>query len=101
MPWRSASASFPVAMSNWSRDATSDAIASGEEQSMRIFSSQSRVMKAQRGSTSGFTTLMLRPKRSEIVIQYSTAAEPIGSAPMRNPESRIASRSMISGSAET
>ena len=67
MPWRSESASLPVAMSKVVSAfgsvifCTSEAIAYGEEQSMRILPSQSRVMKAQRGSTVGFTTVRSRP----------------------------------------
>ncbi|SKV95640.1 Uncharacterised protein [Mycobacteroides abscessus subsp. massiliense] len=39
MPCRSESASFPVAIWYLSRDATNEAIASGEEQSIRILPS--------------------------------------------------------------
>ena len=40
-----------------------EAMAEGEEQSIRIFSSQSRVMNAHCGSTDGLTTVMFSPKR--------------------------------------
>ena len=40
---------------------TSDAIAYGDEQSIRILPSQSSVMNAQRGSTVGFTTVRSSP----------------------------------------
>ena len=56
MPWRSASASLPVAMAYSSLRCTKEAIACGEEQSIRILPSQSRVMKRHVGSTSGLTT---------------------------------------------
>ena len=69
MPCRSASASLPVAMSKRSFWATSEAIADGEEQSIRILPSQSRVMKRQVGSTSGLTTVRSRPCRSAIAPQ--------------------------------
>ena len=59
MPWRSASASLPVARSNFERASISEAIASGEEQSMRIFPSVSKAIKRKVASTSGFTTVML------------------------------------------
>ena len=72
---------------------TSEAIAEGEEQSIRILPSQSRVMNDQRGSTVGFTTVRSRLWRSAIAAQYSTDAPPSGSAPMRTPASRIVSRS--------
>ena len=101
MPWRSLSASLPVAMSYLSRAPIREAMAEGEEQSMRIFSSQSRVMNAHCGSTVGFTTSRFSPKRSPISCQYATDAEPMGSAPMRTPAALMASRSMISGSADT
>src|SRR5690606_16289562 len=73
--------------------ATSDAIAYGDEQSMRILPSQSSVMNAQRGSTCGLTTVRSSPYRSPISPQYSTDAPPSGSAPIRTPESPIASGS--------
>jgi len=57
MPCRSASASLPVQMSNSSRRSMRDAVACGEEQSIRILASQSSVMKRQVGSTRGFTTV--------------------------------------------
>ena len=50
-PCRSASASLPSARSNRSRSSTSRAIANGDDGSIRIFPSQSRVMNANRGST--------------------------------------------------
>ena len=40
---------------------TSDAIAYGDEQSIRILPSQSSVMNAHRGSTVGFTTVRSSP----------------------------------------
>ena len=46
--------------------AISEAIAEGEEQSIRIFPSQSSVMKRQVGSTSGLTTVRSSPCRSAI-----------------------------------
>ena len=65
MPCRSESASLPVAMSNGAGSPamrlTSDAIAYGDEQSIRILPSQSSVMNAHRGSTVGFTTVRSSP----------------------------------------
>ena len=68
IPCRSLSASLPVAMSNGAATpaaglmrVTRDAIAYGDEQSMRILPSQSSVMNAHRGSTVGFTTVRSRP----------------------------------------
>jgi hypothetical protein len=69
MPCRSASASLPVAIWNRSRSPISDAMADGEEQSIRILPSQSSVMNRQVGSTSGFTTVRSRPCRSAIAAQ--------------------------------
>jgi hypothetical protein len=69
MPCRSASASLPVAMSNSSLRPISEAIAYGDEQSIRILPSQSSVMKRQVGSTSGLTTVRSRPCRSAIAPQ--------------------------------
>ncbi len=66
MPCRSASASLPVAIWYSSLRAISEAIAFGDEQSIRIFSSQSSVMNRQVGSTRGLTTLRSRPCRSAI-----------------------------------
>ena len=66
MPCRSESASLPVAMSYSSLRSISDAIALGDEQSIRILPSQSRVMNRQVGSTSGFTTVRSSPCRSAI-----------------------------------
>ena len=68
MPWRSASASLPVAMSVAPSGIRliSDAIADGEEQSIRIFSSQSSVMNAHCGSTVGLTTVRSSWWRSPI-----------------------------------
>ena len=66
MPCRSESASFPVAMSYSARRSISEAIADGEEQSIRILPSQSRVMNRQVGSTSGFTTVRSIRCRSAI-----------------------------------
>ena len=69
MPWRSASASLPVATSNLAPSdmrLISEAMADGEEQSIRIFSSQSSVMKAHCGSTVGLTTVRFRWWRSPI-----------------------------------
>ena len=57
MPCRSESASLPVAMSYFSFCATSEAIADGEEQSIRILPSQSSVMNRHVASTSGLTTV--------------------------------------------
>jgi hypothetical protein len=61
MPCRSESVSFPVAIVNscWRRIRL--AIAYGDEQSIRILPSQSRVMNRNVGSTSGLTTTRLRP----------------------------------------
>ena len=54
MPWRSASASLPVAIVELGRAAPiSEAMAFGDEQSMRILPSQSSVMKRHVGSTAG------------------------------------------------
>ena len=60
MPWRSASASFPVSTSKSPRLEMREAIALGLEGSIRIFSSQSKVINDQAGSTLGFTTVRLR-----------------------------------------
>jgi len=57
MPCRSESASLPVAIWNRSFCATREAIAEGDEQSIRILPSQSRVMNRHVASTSGFTTV--------------------------------------------
>ena len=56
MPWRSASASLPKATSKRSLRPMRPAIAQGDEQSIRILPSLSRVMKENVGSTTGFTT---------------------------------------------
>ena len=69
MPWRSESASLPVAMSYSSLRLMSEAIAEGEEQSIRILPSQSSVMKRHVASTSGLTTVRSRPCRSAIAPQ--------------------------------
>ena len=66
MPWRSESASLPVEMSYASLFLISDAIALGEEQSIRILPSQSSVMKRHVGSTSGLITVRSRWWRSAI-----------------------------------
>ena len=68
---------------------------------MRIFPSQSRVMKPHWGSTSGLTTVRSRPWRSAISPQYSTEAPPMGSAPIRILARRMASRSSTWGRSET
>ena len=69
MPCRSASASLPVAIWNSSLRPTSEAMADGDEQSMRILPSQSSVMNRHVGSTSGLTTARSRPCRSAIAAQ--------------------------------
>ena len=69
MPCRSESVSLPVAMANWSARLISDAIAYGEEQSIRIRPSQSRVMNRNVASTSGLTTVRSSPYRSPISAQ--------------------------------
>ena len=69
MPWRSLSASLPVAMAYAERWAMSDAMASGDEQSMRILPSQSSVMNRHVGSTSGLTTVRSRRWRSAMAPQ--------------------------------
>ena len=61
MPCRSESASLPVAIAYSSLRATSEAIADGEEQSMRILPSQSSVMNRQVGSTLELTVVRLSP----------------------------------------
>ena len=101
MPCRSESASLPVAMSYSSLRPISEAIADGEEQSIRILPSQSSVMNRQVGSTSGFTTVRSRPCRSAISPQYATLAPPSGSAPMRTPAERIVSMSSTEGRSST
>ncbi len=101
MPWRSASASLPVAIWYSSLRWISDAIALGDEQSIRIFPSQSRVMKRHVGSTSGFTTVRSSRWRSAISPQYATLAPPSGSAPIRTPASRITSMSTTDGRSST
>ena len=93
MPCRSASVSLPKATSNRSRIAISPAIANGEEQSIRIFPSQSSGMNRNVGSTAGFTTVRFRPYRSAIGSQYAAPEPPSGSTPIRMPAPRIASRS--------
>ena len=70
-------------------------MAEGDDGSMRIFSSQSRVMNRHVGSTSGFTTVRSSPYRSPMRAQYSTDAPPSGSAPMRMPARLMASTSMM------
>ncbi len=69
MPWRSASASLPVDTWNRLRAAISDAIAWGDEQSIRILPSQSRVMNRHVASTNGLTTVRSRRCRSAIIDQ--------------------------------
>ena len=69
MPWRSASASLPVAIWNSARRPISDAMASADEQSMRILPSQSSVMNRHVGSTSGLTTVRSRRWRSAMAPQ--------------------------------
>ena len=72
MPCRSLSASLPVAMSYpapASILASSEAIADGDEQSIRILPSQSRVMKRQVASTRGLTTVRSSRCRSAIAPQ--------------------------------
>ena len=66
MPCRSASVSLPVAMANSSRRPISDAIAYGDEQSIRILPSQSSVMNRKVASTTGLTTVRSSPNRSAI-----------------------------------
>ena len=66
MPCRSESVSLPVAIANSARRAISEAIAYGEEQSIRIRPSQSRVMNRNVGSTTGLTTVRSSPNRSPI-----------------------------------
>ena len=60
-PWRSASASLPVEMSKRSRAAMSEAMAFGDEQSIRILPSVSSVMNRHVASTSGLTTVRFSP----------------------------------------
>ena len=69
MPCRSASASLPVAIWNSSLRRTSEAMADGDEQSIRILPSQSSVMNRQVGSTTGLTTVRSIPCRSAIAAQ--------------------------------
>ena len=69
MPWRSASASLPVATWNSLRRPMSDAMASGDEQSMRMRPSQSSVMNRHVGSTTGLTTVRSRRWCSAIAAQ--------------------------------
>jgi hypothetical protein len=61
IPCRSESGSFAKATRNRSLSPTSPAMAHGLEQSIRILPSWSTVMKAKRGSTTGFTTFTSRP----------------------------------------
>ena len=79
----------------------SEAIAEGEEQSIRMRPSQSSVMKPKAGSTRGLTTVRSRPQRSAMRCQKSTAAPPSGSTPMRTPAERIASRSTTEARSST
>ncbi len=74
-----------------SREFTSEAIAFGEEQSMRILPSVSSVMKRQVGSTSGLTTSIGRPCSARYC-QYCTAAPPMGSAPCVRPADLMAGK---------
>src|SRR4051794_29200115 len=101
MPCRSASASLPVAIWYSLRRCTSEAIAYGDEQSMRILPSQSSVMNPNCGSTFGLTTVRSSPCRSAIAPQYATLAPPIGSAPIRIPASRIAAMLTTEGRSST
>ena len=87
-PWRSASVSLPSARSNRSRSATSRAIANGDDGSIRILPSQSRVMNANCGSTASLVTSRSSPYRSPISPQYATDAPPSGSTPIRSPDAR-------------
>jgi hypothetical protein len=98
MPCRSASVSLPVAIVNSPRRPISDAMASGDEQSIRIRPSQSRVMNRNVASTTGLTTVRSSRNRSASSPQYATLAPPSGSAPIRIPEARTASRSTTAGS---
>jgi hypothetical protein len=58
--------SLPVAIANSVRRSISEAIAYGDEQSIRIRPSQSRVMNRKVASTTGLTTVRSRPNRSAI-----------------------------------
>ena len=72
MPCRSESASLPVAMSYGASPdifPTSEAIAIGDEQSIRILPSQSSVMNRHVGSTRGLTTVRSSRCRSAIAAQ--------------------------------
>ena len=69
MPCRSASASLPVAIWNSALREISDAIAYGDEQSIRIFPSQSSVMNRNVGSTAALTTVRSSECRSAIAAQ--------------------------------
>ena len=66
MPCRSASVSLPVAIANSAARPISEAIAYGDEQSIRIRPSQSSVMNRNVASTSGLTTVRSSPYRSAI-----------------------------------
>ena len=61
IPWRSASASLPSARSKRSRSSTRRAIAKGDDGSIRILPSQSRVMNPNCGSTASLVTVRSRP----------------------------------------
>ncbi len=69
MPCRSASASLASATSKESFRRSSDAIAYGEEGSIRILPSQSTVMNPNRGSTVVLTTSRSSLKRSAMACQ--------------------------------
>jgi len=94
-------ASLPVAMSYSDLREMREAMADGDEQSILIFPSQSRVMKRQVASTSGFTTVRSSRCRSAISAQYATLAPPRGSAPIRMPASRIRAMSTTFGRSST
>jgi hypothetical protein len=79
----------------------SEAIAEGEEQSIRILPSQSSVMNRQVGSTSGLMTVRSMPSRSAIAPQNGTDAPPSGSAPIRTPAPLIAAMSTTLGRSST
>ncbi len=82
MPCRSESGSLPKAMSKRSFSRISPAIASGDEQSIRICPSLSTVIKAKVGSTFGLTTSRSSPYISAMGAQYGSEAPPIGSTPI-------------------
>jgi hypothetical protein len=70
-----------------------EAMADGEEQSIRILPSLSTVMKAKEGSTMSLVMVRFSPYISAIGSQYAMPEPPSGSTPILTPASRMRSMS--------